>query len=77
MSSYAMCPGCGHRMRRVKDSFGNWDGETYCCDCCASEYDECDDDQLNVYDAADIWMSNGKDDDHMLGYSQDELESAL
>ena len=37
MSRYAMCPTCGHRMRRDYDVFGNWDGETYICDYCASE----------------------------------------
>ena len=37
MSRYAMCPECGHRMRRVLDSWGNWDGETYCCDYCTGD----------------------------------------
>ena len=40
MSRYAMCPVCGHRMRRYLDGFGNWDGETYVCDYCAREYDD-------------------------------------
>ncbi len=64
MSRYAMCPECGHRMRRVLDSWGNWDGETYCCDyCTGADYEEADDDgeSLSVYDAALIWASNGKD----------------
>jgi hypothetical protein len=30
-----------------------------------------------VYDAAQIWASNGKDEDYMFGYSEDELEDAL
>ena len=43
MSRYAMCPECGHRMRRVLDSWGNWDGETYCCDyCTGADYEEAD-----------------------------------
>lgn len=41
MSRYAMCPDCGHRMRRVKDSWGFWDGETYTCDYC--DFDDYDD----------------------------------
>ena len=39
-----------------------------------------DDDEgesLSVYDAALIWMSNGKDEDYTFGYSEDELEDAL
>ena len=43
MSRYAMCPECGHRMRRVRDIFGDWDGETYTCDYCDSDYDDDDD----------------------------------
>lgn len=42
MSRYAMCPVCGHRMRRDRDIFGNWDGETYVCDYCAEGYDDDD-----------------------------------
>ncbi|MDE6781468.1 MAG: hypothetical protein K2J40_08425 [Ruminococcus sp.] len=78
MSRYAMCPECGHRMRRYIDSWGSWDGETYVCDYCASsDYDDDDGERLNVYDAALIWASNGKDEDYMFGYSEDELEYAL
>ena len=32
---------------------------------------------FDVYEAALIWASNGKDDDYMFGYSEDELEAAL
>lgn len=39
--------------------------------------DEDDGERLNVYDAALIWMSNGKDEDYMFGYSEEELERAL
>lgn len=79
MSRYAMCPDCGHRMRRSLDSWGHWDGETYQCDYCSSEYEdeEEDDESLSVYDAALIWASNGKDEDYTFGYSEDELEDAL
>ena len=30
-----------------------------------------------MWDAAEIWASNGKDEDYMFGYSEDELEDAL
>lgn len=78
MSRYAMCSECGHRMRRVLDSWGNWDGETYCCDYCGGDdYADDDGESLSVYDAALIWASNGKDEDYTFGYSEDELEDAL
>lgn len=79
MSRYDMCPNCGHRMSRELDMWGNWDGETYRCDWCAAEYDDDseDDESLSVYEAAEIWASNGKDEDYMFGYSEDELEAAL
>lgn len=32
--------------------------------------------ELSVYDAADIWMSHGMDEDYTFGYSDDELRSA-
>lgn len=36
-----------------------------------------DDESINVYDAADIWASNGKDEDYTFGYTESELEDAL
>ena len=39
------------------------------------EYD--DSEALSVYDAALIWISNGKDEDYMFGYTEEELENAL
>lgn len=78
MSRFQMCPECGHRLSRVKDMWGNWDGETYQCDYCATEsYDEDDEEALSVYDAALIWASNGKDEDYTFGYTEEELEDAL
>ena len=37
------------------------------------EYDE----SISVWDAAEIWASNGKDEDYTFGYSEEELEDAL
>ena len=39
-------------------------------------YEESDE-RISVYEAALIWASNGKDEDYMFGYSEDELEDAL
>ena len=39
------------------------------------ELDE-DDEKLDVYDAADIWASQGFDEDYTFGYSEEELEDA-
>lgn len=43
------------------------------------EENQSDDDseERSVYEAAEIWASNGKDDDYMFGYSEEELEDAL
>ena len=32
---------------------------------------------INRWDAADIWASNGKDEDYMFGYTEEELEDSL
>jgi hypothetical protein len=32
--------------------------------------------KLSVWDAADIWLSNGMDEHYMFGYSEDELRRA-
>lgn len=72
MSRYTMCDVCGHRMTKI-------DEDTYYCKWCAAqkvEEDE-DDESISVYDAADIWLSHGKDEDYMFGYSEEELEDAL
>ena len=82
-SRYATCPVCGHRLRRVRDIFGNWDGESYECDFCDGF--ECDDDyddedygeRYDVHDAALAWLSSGMDEDSTFGYSEDELRDAL
>ncbi len=77
MSRYAMCPVCGRRLRRDYGEWGVWDGETYICDYCASESDDTDEEGLSVDEAAQIWASNGKDEDYMFGYTREELEDAL
>ena len=51
-----------------------WDDDAW-----DEEDDDYDDEseRLSVYDAALIWMSNGKDEDYTFGYSEEELEDAL
>lgn len=39
--------------------------------------EEENDESLSVWDAAEIWASNGKDEDYMFGYTEEELEDAL
>lgn len=34
--------------------------------------DDSEDESLSVYDAAFIWMSNGKDEDYTFGYTEEE-----
>ena len=48
-----------------------------------SQFDDDDDDDdedgesLSVYEAAEIWRSNGMDEDYTFGYSEEELRDAL
>ena len=41
------------------------------------EDEEDENEYLSVYDAAEIWASNGKDEDYMFGYTEEELEDVL
>lgn len=69
------CPNCGTSLtKRYVYS------EMYCENCrygLDDEDDEDDGESLNVYDAALIWQSNGRDEDYMFGFSADELRDAL
>lgn len=45
-----------------------------------NDFDDDDDEDgesLSVYEAAEIWRSNGMDEDYTFGYSEDELRDAL
>ena len=83
------CDNCDAYMNN-QTGFSIEDGEWICQECGylndVSEdnilYDDDDDDdyddeRISVYDAALIWASNGKDEDYMFGYTEDELEDAL
>ena len=62
-----------------------WDKQILCAECALNtiESEQIDndnnnnDEELDVYNAALIWASNGKDEDYTFGYSEDELEDAL
>ena len=41
---FMMCDECGHRMLKVKDKYGFWDGATYYCPNCSGQSDEDDED---------------------------------
>jgi len=69
------CPSCGTPL--VKKFIYS---EMYCSEChygLEDDDDDDDDETLSVYDAAQIWASNGKDEDYMFGFSWEELEAAL
>ena len=74
-----LCRNKGHEEKMMYEGDGN-----YVCPVCGDvyhdpDYDDDGDDSesLSVYDAADIWLSNGKDEDYTFGYSVEELERAL
>lgn len=56
-----ICPECGNWDEISDEEMEDYDGPT--C--------------MDVYDAALIWISKGKDEDYMFGYSEEELEAAL
>lgn len=70
---------------KIEELFGyRYDGtmpQSWCRECRSSgggyEDDSSSEENLSVYDAAMIWLSNGKDEDYMFGYTEEELEDAL
>lgn len=46
---------------RYRDNYENTDADEY----------------ISVWDAAEIWLSNGKDEDYMFDYTVEELENAI
>ncbi|MCH4210686.1 MAG: hypothetical protein LKF75_03260 [Bacilli bacterium] len=88
----ATCPHCGktaYGRAEIEEEFGyRYDGtipQSWCRECRAAAGRSDDDDDesfdsgetLSVEDAAQIWLSNGKDEDYMFGYTEEELENAL
>lgn len=76
---YAECPHCcktAYGRDEIEEKFGYRYGGTvpqsWCRDCRSSSSQS-----LSVYDAAQMWLSSGKDEDYMFGYTEEELENAL
>ncbi len=67
------CTECGHKNSISSDSIYESEDDFRKYD----EPDDEDDESLSVYEAAEIWASNGKDEDYMFGYTEEELEDAL
>lgn len=67
------CEECGHKNSissdNVYDSHDDYHGTV-------DESEDEDGETLSVWDAANIWLSNGKDEDYMFGYSREELQRA-
>lgn len=70
------CPNCGTALTKRYVYSGMY------CEACRYGLDDDDDEELDesqalsVHDAADIWASNGQDEDYMFGYSRQELLDA-
>ena len=62
-------------MSKVADAIDDMEGELM--GELMDDDDDYDGESLSVDDAALIWASNGKDEDYMFGYTEDELEAAL
>ena len=69
------CPRCGAPLTKRYVYSGMY------CESCGYGLDDDDEEDgneyLDVHDAALIWASNGKDEDYMFGYTEEELEEAL
>lgn len=64
------CPNCGNTYYVDEDNEYIEGDDDF-------QHEDVDEEYLSVYDAALIWLSHGKDEDYMFGYSEDELEEAL
>lgn len=88
---YAKCPRCGkvaHGHDEIEELFGyryfGTKPQSWCRECRSNgknnyndDYDDDESEKLSVGEAAQIWASNGKDEDYMFGYTEEELEDAL
>lgn len=74
---YPLCKDNGHGQMDYKGN-GNYE-----CSVCGFEYHDDDfdndysDERLPIDEAAAIWVSHGKDEDYMFGYTKKQLEKAL
>lgn len=68
------CPKCGSywyvdKHGEIINDAASWSPNDVSC--------ETEDESLSVYDAALIWVSQGKDEDYTFGYTEGALEDAL
>ncbi|MBL4933030.1 hypothetical protein [Clostridium paridis] len=78
MVSYGCGKGCGVDMEYIGN--GDWKCPTCGRVIAFGEPDEEDDDNgetLSLWDAADIYLSRGFDEDYRFGYTHEELMKAL
>ena len=84
----AICPHCGIQAcgkDQIEELFGyRRDGsvpQSWCRNCRSSrgafQDDDDESESISVNEAAHIWLSHGKDEDYMFGYSEEELEESL
>ena len=85
----AICPHCGRQAcgkDKIEELFGyRYDGkipQSWCRLCRSSrnlvlDDEDSESERISAYDAAHIWLSHGKDEDYMFGYTEEELEEAL
>lgn len=68
----------GHEVDLISIGDNEWEcpecGEIYGCE---DPDDEDSEESLSVWDAADIYASNGFDEDYQFGYTHEELMKAL
>jgi hypothetical protein len=62
------------RSRRCTHGFYHNDGDAYYA--MPDDDDDDDDESLSMWDAADIWLSHGMDEDYTFGYDENELRRA-
>ena len=77
----AECPHCGKTAfgkDEIEELFGYRYGGTmpqsWCRECRSKGKNTS---EISAFDAALIWISNGKDEDYTFGYTEEELEDAL
>lgn len=71
------CEECGYENDVTEDNIvdgnDNYDDDDFDY----YDYDDDDGEKLSVDEAAEIWISHGKDEDYTFGYTEEELEDAL
>lgn len=79
---YAQCPNCGRIATGESEieaifgyRFGHTKPQSWCKSCRNGKGYSVE--TLSVWDACDIWLSHGMDEDYMFGYTEQELRDAM